>query len=359
MAEIGSLYVLPFYHNRGIGKKMVDYACLQAKERGAKTAIALSTQSVGFFLGVCGFEESDEGFPARGPPQVLRGERPERAHPDQESGVTGWPERRLRKQSNPLPPMKAYSIDTETAKTHSALRRALLFGLGLAAAAPLVGLTTGCVVTARPVPVAYAAPAGEVYVDAAPPAPIVETAGIAPGPGFVWVGGYYHWYGAPLGLGTAAATCARRTSAPSGSDPATTSAAAAGSPRLGVGGYWRRLIPDLDDRLDLGGRPPGQSVHGDRGPRMAARVAENLQEQVARPVDHGRAVGKPVDRVDEAGDEDDPRHPVERAERGLDVGQGVQGAGLGGLGPRLHGLLAADLSGVGQLPSAMGRVPAQ
>jgi amino-acid N-acetyltransferase len=56
--EIGSLYVLPFYHNRGIGKKMVDYACLQAKERGAKTAIALSTQSAGFFISVCGFEEA-------------------------------------------------------------------------------------------------------------------------------------------------------------------------------------------------------------------------------------------------------------------------------------------------------------
>jgi amino-acid N-acetyltransferase len=56
--EIGSVYVQPFYHNRGIGKKMVDYACLQAKERGAKTAIALSTQSAGFFIAVCGFEET-------------------------------------------------------------------------------------------------------------------------------------------------------------------------------------------------------------------------------------------------------------------------------------------------------------
>jgi len=57
-AEVGSLYVLPFYHNRGIGKKMVEYACLQAKERGAKRIIALSTQSFGFFSNVCGFEES-------------------------------------------------------------------------------------------------------------------------------------------------------------------------------------------------------------------------------------------------------------------------------------------------------------
>jgi amino-acid N-acetyltransferase len=57
-AEVGSLYVLPFYHNRGIGKKMVEFACLQAKERGAKKIIALSTQSFGFFSSVCGFEES-------------------------------------------------------------------------------------------------------------------------------------------------------------------------------------------------------------------------------------------------------------------------------------------------------------
>jgi amino-acid N-acetyltransferase len=58
VAEIGSLYVVPFYHNRGVGKKMVDFATLQAKERGATTVIALSTQSFGFFTNVCGFEES-------------------------------------------------------------------------------------------------------------------------------------------------------------------------------------------------------------------------------------------------------------------------------------------------------------
>lgn len=58
VAEIGSLYVMPFYHNRGIGKKMVDYATMVAKERGATTVIALSTQSFGFFTNVCGFEET-------------------------------------------------------------------------------------------------------------------------------------------------------------------------------------------------------------------------------------------------------------------------------------------------------------
>ena len=58
MAEVGSLYVMPFYHNRGIGKKMVDYACMVAKERGATTILALSTQSFGFFTNVVGFEET-------------------------------------------------------------------------------------------------------------------------------------------------------------------------------------------------------------------------------------------------------------------------------------------------------------
>ncbi len=60
LAEIGSLYVMPFYHNRGIGKKMVEYACLQAKERNATSVIALSTQSFGFFSNVCGFSEAEK-----------------------------------------------------------------------------------------------------------------------------------------------------------------------------------------------------------------------------------------------------------------------------------------------------------
>ena len=58
VAEVGSLYVMPFYHNRGIGKKMVDYAGMVAKDRGASTLLALSTQSFGFFTNVCGFDET-------------------------------------------------------------------------------------------------------------------------------------------------------------------------------------------------------------------------------------------------------------------------------------------------------------
>jgi amino-acid N-acetyltransferase len=60
VAEVGTLYVMPFYHDRGIGQKMVEFACLQAKERGAKTVIALSTQAYTFFTSVCGFEEAEK-----------------------------------------------------------------------------------------------------------------------------------------------------------------------------------------------------------------------------------------------------------------------------------------------------------
>jgi amino-acid N-acetyltransferase len=60
LAELGSLYVMPFYQNRGIGKKMVDYTCLVAKERGFSRVLALSTQSFTFFTSVCGFEEADK-----------------------------------------------------------------------------------------------------------------------------------------------------------------------------------------------------------------------------------------------------------------------------------------------------------
>ena len=60
LAEIGSLYVMPFYHHRGIGKKMVDFACLQAQEKGAQTVLALSTQAFSFFTSICGFAEAEK-----------------------------------------------------------------------------------------------------------------------------------------------------------------------------------------------------------------------------------------------------------------------------------------------------------
>jgi amino-acid N-acetyltransferase len=62
LAEVGSLYVMPFYHNRGVGRKMVEYAAMMAQERGVKTLVALSTQSYGFFTSVCGFTEAEKSI---------------------------------------------------------------------------------------------------------------------------------------------------------------------------------------------------------------------------------------------------------------------------------------------------------
>jgi hypothetical protein len=71
---------------------------------------------------------------------------------------------------------------------------------GAAAVASALALTSGCVVAVRPAPVVYEQPVapgvvGEVEVTQEMPAPVYETVGIAPGPGFIWIGGYYHWSG--------------------------------------------------------------------------------------------------------------------------------------------------------------------
>lgn len=69
-----------------------------------------------------------------------------------------------------------------------------------AGVASILAGTSGCVVAVRPAPppVVYEQPAGapgEVVVTSEPPAPLYEAVGIAPGPGFIWIGGYYHWNG--------------------------------------------------------------------------------------------------------------------------------------------------------------------
>lgn len=58
VAEMGSLYVMPGYQHSGIGRKMVSFAGVEAKRRGAERLIALSTQTFAFFHSVCGFEEA-------------------------------------------------------------------------------------------------------------------------------------------------------------------------------------------------------------------------------------------------------------------------------------------------------------
>jgi YXWGXW repeat-containing protein len=45
------------------------------------------------------------------------------------------------------------------------------------------------------VSLACATPRGRVYVRVGPPAPIVETRVVAPGPGYLWQPGFYRWNG--------------------------------------------------------------------------------------------------------------------------------------------------------------------
>lgn len=56
--EICSVYVQQFYQGRGVGKKLVAFAEISAKELGAKSALAFTTQTYGFFKSVCGFEDA-------------------------------------------------------------------------------------------------------------------------------------------------------------------------------------------------------------------------------------------------------------------------------------------------------------
>jgi WXXGXW repeat (2 copies) len=67
------------------------------------------------------------------------------------------------------------------------------------AGALLAAALSGCVVTARPVVpavgVEVAAPGVEVIAPSAPPAPQVEVVGVAPAPGYFWIGGAWFWEG--------------------------------------------------------------------------------------------------------------------------------------------------------------------
>ncbi|MEM8866761.1 MAG: amino-acid N-acetyltransferase [Verrucomicrobiota bacterium] len=63
--EIGSVYVQGFYQNKGVGRRLVQYACDEAQRRDARQVLALTTQAVNFFKEVCDFVEgSAEDLPS-------------------------------------------------------------------------------------------------------------------------------------------------------------------------------------------------------------------------------------------------------------------------------------------------------
>ncbi|NCG08298.1 MAG: amino-acid N-acetyltransferase [Verrucomicrobia bacterium] len=58
-AELGSVYVLPFYQGKGVGRRMVQYALNCARKNGIKRLTALSTQAAPFFSDICEFVEGE------------------------------------------------------------------------------------------------------------------------------------------------------------------------------------------------------------------------------------------------------------------------------------------------------------
>ena len=57
--EIGSVYVQPFYQNKGVGRRLIEYAEAEAKKSGIRRLLALTTQAAPFFTKLCGFKEGN------------------------------------------------------------------------------------------------------------------------------------------------------------------------------------------------------------------------------------------------------------------------------------------------------------
>src|SRR5471030_3052704 len=89
-------------------------------------------------------------------------------------------------------------------------------------------------------------------------------------------------------------------------------------------------LRDLEDALDLDRRIRGQRGDADGGAGMAALVAERQHHQVGSAVEHLRPVEEIRRRIDETSEANHADHLVEVAERGLDLGQQVDGAAARG-----------------------------
>ena len=66
LVEIGSVYVQPFYQNKGVGRRLIEYAEADTIKKGANRLLALTTQAASFFIHLCGFTEGTiDDLPAR------------------------------------------------------------------------------------------------------------------------------------------------------------------------------------------------------------------------------------------------------------------------------------------------------
>lgn len=57
--EIGSVFVQPYYNGRGIGRKLVNDACIKAEKKGYHSAYVLTVNASKFFQLKCGFTQAE------------------------------------------------------------------------------------------------------------------------------------------------------------------------------------------------------------------------------------------------------------------------------------------------------------
>ena len=78
----------------------------------------------------------------------------------------------------------------------------------------------------------------------------------------------------------------------------------------------RRVRGNLDDDFNLDWNVERQLVRADRASRMFAGVAEDLDEQIGRTVNHPGLPREPGGAVDPADELHDPPHAIERSDLG-------------------------------------------
>src|SRR5690606_38603403 len=106
----------------------------------------------------------------------------------------------------------------------------------------------------------------------------------------------------------------------------------------------RRVLLDLDDALDLDGNSHRERAHADRGARVPAALAEDLDEEIRAAVDDFRLVLEVGHRVYHAEHLDDALHAVEAAELGAHHGEQVEPHAAGVLVALLDAEFAAHLA---------------
>jgi hypothetical protein len=102
----------------------------------------------------------------------------------------------LGKLSHSLPEAAMVSCPNDRrALTRSTRRRAAKRSAWIASSLLATFVLAGCVVAPLPPPQVAVQPGPVVVAPMAPPLPLAETVVVAPGPGYVWLGGYWSWTG--------------------------------------------------------------------------------------------------------------------------------------------------------------------